>query len=91
MVQSTTGLTRDQAVAALLAELDAPLVSSTLIMPGETEPLIDMDDIETKLRHHVDLIVDSGFCGLEPTTVIDLETGVPVILRRGKGDPTPFE
>lgn len=77
-------------VAALLAELDAPLVSSTLIMPGETEPLIDMDDIETKLRHHVDLIVDSGFCGLEPTTVIDLETGVPVILRRGKGDPTPF-
>lgn len=78
-------------VAALLAELDAPLVSSTLIMPGETEPLIDMDDIETKLRHHVDLIVDSGFCGLEPTTVIDLETGVPVILRRGKGDPTPFE
>src|SRR5690606_12054844 len=76
-------------VAALLAELDAPLVSSTLIMPGETEPLIDMDDIETKLRHHVDLIVDSGFCGLEPTTVIDLETGVPVILRRGKGDPTP--
>jgi len=78
-------------VAALLAELDAPLVSSTLIMPGETEPLIDMDDIETNLRHHVDLIIDSGFCGLEPTTVIDLETGVPVILRRGKGDPTPFE
>lgn len=78
-------------VAALLAELDAPLVSSSLIMPGETEPLIDMDDIERLLHHHVDLIIDSGFCGPEATTVVDLEEGVPKILRRGKGDPAPFE
>ena len=78
-------------VAALLAELDAPLVSSTLIMPGETDPLMDMDDIERLLRHHVDLIIDGGFCGLEPTTVVDLEDGAPVVIRRGKGDPTPFE
>lgn len=78
-------------VAALLAELDAPLVSSTLILPGDDDPLIDMDDIEKRLHHHVDLIIDSGFCGIEPTTVIDLEEGVPVVLRRGKGDPKPFE
>jgi tRNA threonylcarbamoyl adenosine modification protein (Sua5/YciO/YrdC/YwlC family) len=78
-------------VAALLAELDGPLVSSTLILPGESEPLIDMDEIARRLRHQVDLIIDSGFCGLEATTVIDLEDGVPRVLRRGKGDPTPFE
>jgi len=78
-------------VAALLAELDAPLVSSTLILPGETEPMIDMEEIERHMQHHVALIIDSGFCGLEATTVIDLEDGAPTILRRGKGDPAPFE
>jgi tRNA threonylcarbamoyl adenosine modification protein (Sua5/YciO/YrdC/YwlC family) len=78
-------------VAALLAELDGPLVSSTLILPGESEPLIDMDEIERRVGHQVDLIIDSGFCGLEATTVIDLEDGVPRVLRRGKGDPAPFE
>jgi tRNA threonylcarbamoyl adenosine modification protein (Sua5/YciO/YrdC/YwlC family) len=78
-------------VAALLGELDAPLVSSTLIMPGESEPLVDIDDIVARLGKHVDLIVDAGFCGLEATTVVDMEEGAPVILRRGKGDPAPFE
>jgi tRNA threonylcarbamoyl adenosine modification protein (Sua5/YciO/YrdC/YwlC family) len=78
-------------VAALLEELDGPLVSSSLIMPGETDPLCEPEDIEQRVGKLVDLIVDSGFCGREATTVIDLETGVPQILRRGKGDPAPFE
>lgn len=78
-------------VTALLGELDGPLVSSSLIMPGEREPLFDPEEIGEKLGKQVDLIVDSGFCGREATTVIDLESGVPQILRRGKGDPLPFE
>lgn len=77
-------------VAAILAELNAPLVSSSLIMPGETEPLVDMDDITERLAHQVDLIVDSGFCGREATTVIDFESGVPQVVRVGKGDPAHF-
>jgi tRNA threonylcarbamoyl adenosine modification protein (Sua5/YciO/YrdC/YwlC family) len=77
-------------VSALLAELDAPIVSSSLLLPGESEPLFDVEDIVSKLRHHVDLVIDSGFCGLATTTVVDLEDGVPKVLREGKGDPTPF-
>lgn len=77
-------------VAAILGELDAPLLSSSLIMPGEQEPLFDIEDIQARLGHQVDLIVDSGFCGREATTVVDLEEGVPSILRLGKGDPAPF-
>jgi tRNA threonylcarbamoyl adenosine modification protein (Sua5/YciO/YrdC/YwlC family) len=77
-------------VAALLAELDGPLLSSSLLMPGESEPLFDLDEIGRRLQHQVDLIVDSGFCGMAATTVIDLEEGVPVVLREGKGDPAPF-
>src|SRR5690606_10997561 len=77
-------------VAAILGELDGPLLSSSLIMPGETEPLFDIEDIRERLAHQVDLIVDSGFCGREATTVVDLEEGSPRILRIGKGDPAPF-
>jgi tRNA threonylcarbamoyl adenosine modification protein (Sua5/YciO/YrdC/YwlC family) len=77
-------------VAALLAELDAPLLSSSLLMPGELEPLFDLDEISRRLFHAVDIIIDSGFCGLATTTVINLEAGVPQVLREGKGDPTPF-
>ncbi len=77
-------------VDALLAELNEPIVSSSLIMPGETEPLFDLEDIANKLAHQVQIIIDSGFCGLEATTVIDLETGVPEVIRAGKADPTPF-
>lgn len=78
-------------VAALLAELDAPLLSSSLLMPGETEPLFDVDEISRRLQHQVDVVIDSGFCGLEATTVVDLEDGVPQVLRIGKGDPAPFQ
>lgn len=78
-------------VSALLGELDGPLVSSSLIMPGETEPLFDVDDIVERIGKQVDLVVDSGFCGREATTVVDMEAGAPEVLRRGKGDPAPFE
>lgn len=77
-------------VAALLAELDEPILSSSLIMPGENEPLFDMDDIAARLAHDVDLVIDSGFCGREATTVVDLEDGTPQVVRQGKGDPAPF-
>ena len=75
---------------ALLEELGEPLMSSTLILPDDTEPLSDAQDIRDQLEHQVDLIIDGGFCGLEATTVVDLVTGVPVIVREGKGDPTAF-
>jgi len=77
-------------VAALLAELNEPIVSSSLILPGETEPLIDVEDMARRLGHQVDMIIDSGFCGLEATTVVSLEEGVPQVLRNGRGDPAPF-
>lgn len=82
----------DNAIAqALLAELAAPLMSTTLIMPGEELPLTDPYDIRQLLEHQVDLIIDGGYCGMEPTTVVSLIEGVPEILRRGAGDPSPFE
>lgn len=77
-------------VDALLAELNEPIVSSSLIMPGEAEPLSDIEEMEKKLAHQVEIIIDSGFCGREATTVIDLETGVPQVIRAGKADATPF-
>lgn len=77
-------------VDALLAELNEPIVSSSLIMPGDVEPLFDIEDIASKLAHQVEIIIDSGFCGREATTVIDLETGVPEIVRVGKADASPF-
>ena len=78
-------------VSALLDELDEPLLSTTLILPGNTEPLADIHDIRDTLAKQVDLIIDSGFCGFEATTVVNLVDGVPEILRRGKADPAPFE
>jgi tRNA threonylcarbamoyl adenosine modification protein (Sua5/YciO/YrdC/YwlC family) len=75
---------------ALLAELNEPIMSSTLILPGETLPMTDAREIQERLYHEVDAVIDGGSCGLEPTSVIDLEGPVPVVLRRGKGDVTPF-
>ncbi len=70
----------------LLAELGEPLMSSTLLLPGEELPLTDASEIQERLSQVVDAVIDGGNCGLEPTTVIDLESGTPVILRQGKGD-----
>lgn len=76
--------------AALLAELGEPLMSVTLIMPGDELPLIDPYDIRETLEHDVDLVIDGGYCGMEPSTVVDLADDVPVVLRAGKGDVSPF-
>lgn len=76
---------------ALLAELGEPLVSSTLLLPGESEPLTQGWEIKERLDHLLDAVLDSGDCGAEPTTVVDLSREEPEILRRGTGDPAPFE
>lgn len=81
----------DHAVAlALLEELDEPLLSSTLILPDAPHPLTDVDEIRERLEHQVDLVIEGGAVGLEPTTVIDLTADVPELVRQGKGDVTPF-
>lgn len=71
---------------ALLAQLDQPLMSSTLLLPGYELALTDPLEMRQKLEHQVDLIIDGGFCGVEPTTVIDLINGAPEVARQGKGE-----
>lgn len=90
--RKTVGLrVPDNAIAAaLLAELGEPLMSVTLIMPGDDLPLIDPYDIRETLEHEVDLVIDGGYCGMEPTTVVDLADETAVVLRVGKGDVAPF-
>ncbi|MGA7980284.1 MAG: L-threonylcarbamoyladenylate synthase [Chromatiaceae bacterium] len=75
----------------LLAELDQPILSSTLILPGDELPLTDPYEMRDLLDHQVDLVIDGGFCGLEPTTVVDMTQSPPALMRVGKGDPTLFE
>ena len=75
---------------ALLTELNEPLLSSTLMLPGEDEPLNDAESIRAKLEHQLDLILDGGACGVEPTSVIDLSGPAPILIRRGKGDIASF-
>ena len=75
---------------ALLNLLDKPVMSTTLILPGEVAPLGEPDAIKDLLGKQIDLIIDGGTCGYEPTTVVDLTGLVPVILRKGKGDVKPF-
>ncbi len=77
--------------AALLAELGEPLVSSTLLMPGDEAPLTNGWAIKERLDHEIDAVLDSGDCGEVPTTVVDFSAGEPVVRRRGAGDPTRFE
>lgn len=77
-------------VRALLEELREPLVSSTLILPGEKLPLTEPEDIRERLEHAVDLIIEAGGCGPEATTVIDLTGGSPVVVREGRGSLVPF-
>lgn len=77
-------------VTAVLAQLDEPLMSSTLIMPGEDLPLNDPQNIRERLEHAVDLVVDGGPCDAQPTTVIDMTSGAPVVRRVGKGATAAF-
>jgi len=76
---------------SLLECLDAPLVSTTLILPESKIPLSEPDAIRDLLGAQVDLIIDGGNCGYEPTTIVDLTGDTPVVLREGKGDPKPFQ
>ncbi len=77
-------------VLALLEELDEPLLSSTLILPGDEYPLNDAEEIRERLEHQVELVMDAGSCGIEMTTVIDLTTDIPKLMRLGKGSLEPF-
>lgn len=75
---------------ALLEELGEPMMSVTLIMPGDEYPLTDPYDIRDMLEHHVDLVVEGGYCGLEPTTVVDLSGELPDVIRQGVGQFEDF-
>jgi len=75
---------------ALLAELGEPLMSASLILPGETLPLSDPAEMRRRLEHHVDLIIDGGAGTLEASTVVSLLDSEPEVLRVGCGDPAPF-
>ena len=75
---------------ALLAELDEPMLSATLLLPGEAAPPTDAAAIRSRLEHEVDLVIDAGSCGVEPTTVLDLTGDEAVVLRAGKGSLAPF-
>jgi len=76
---------------ALLEELGEPLLSSTLLLPDEEEPMTQGWEIKELLDHQIDAVIDSGDCGTEPTTVIDFSEDIPEVVRVGAGDPTPFE
>lgn len=77
-------------ISALLAELDGPLLTSTLLLPGEDLPLTDPDEIRERLEKQVDLVIEAGYCGPEATTVIDLTSGSPQLVRAGRGALEPF-
>ena len=86
--RKTIGLRVPQhrALQELLALHNGPLLAATLIPPGETEPLNDAQDIRARFEHQIDAVLDAGACAQQPTTVVDLSTGEPVLLRRGRGD-----
>jgi tRNA threonylcarbamoyl adenosine modification protein (Sua5/YciO/YrdC/YwlC family) len=90
--RKTIGLRIPQHPVALglLEQLDEPLLSSTLLLPGDELPLNDAHEIRERLEHRVELVLDAGSCGIEMSTVVDLTGAPPQILRLGKGDPSPF-
>lgn len=75
---------------ALLEELGEPMLSSSLLLPDEEIPMADAWEIRDRLENCVDLIIDGGYCGTEPTTVIDLSTDIPELIRLGQGSAAPF-
>lgn len=77
-------------VQALLDELGEPIMSSSLILPNETMPMMDPYDIRETLQHQLDLVIDGGYCGMEPTTVIKMDTEDMAVLRQGAGDASAF-
>ena len=82
----------DNAIAqAILEQTGEPIMSTSLILPDQSEQLTDPLEMRLKLGNTVDMIVDGGGCSLQPTTLVDLVDGVPEVLRLGKGDPNPFQ
>ncbi|AEF53912.1 L-threonylcarbamoyladenylate synthase [Marinomonas posidonica] len=77
-------------VSALLEELGEPIMSVSLILPGETDPMTDPYDIRDSLEHALDLVIDGGFCGFQPTTVVAMDADSVNVIRVGAGDPAPF-
>jgi tRNA threonylcarbamoyl adenosine modification protein (Sua5/YciO/YrdC/YwlC family) len=75
---------------AILAELAEPIMSSTLLLPGDDEPMTDAREIQERLFHQVDAVIDGGNCGMVPTSVVDLAGVAPVVVREGKGDVSAF-
>lgn len=90
--RSTIGLRVPQhaVTQAMLDELNQPLLSMTLMMPGDSEPMNEAWEIRDRLEHQVDLVIDAGACIAEPTTVIDLTGSEPQLIRLGAGEPGPF-
>jgi tRNA threonylcarbamoyl adenosine modification protein (Sua5/YciO/YrdC/YwlC family) len=78
-------------VRMLLAELGEPIMSSTLMLPGESAPMTDPQEIKERLEHAVDLVIDGGPGGFEPSSIVDLSGLAPLVVRRGKGDVSAFE
>ncbi|MDQ4504047.1 L-threonylcarbamoyladenylate synthase [Sinomonas sp. ASV322] len=78
-------------VRALVSELGEPILSSTLLLPGDEDPLIDGWDIKERLDNMLDAVVDAGDCGTDPTTVIDFSDGYAEVARHGAGDASRFE
>jgi tRNA threonylcarbamoyl adenosine modification protein (Sua5/YciO/YrdC/YwlC family) len=74
----------------ILEELGEPIMSSTLLLPGDDMPMTDAREIQDRLAHEVDAVIDGGNCGLEPTTVIDMAGDVPIVARQGKGPIVGF-
>lgn len=90
--RSTIGLRvpDNKIVQMLLEELNEPLMSVTLIMPGDDLPLSDPYNVEEKLSGHLDMIIDGGNTSLDPTSILDLTSGMPVVVREGRGDVHAF-
>lgn len=90
--RSTVGLRvpEHQVVMALLEQLNEPLLSMTLHLKGDEWPMSEAWEIRDRLEHQLDLVIDSGHCVPDPTTVIDLTEDVPTLIRLGSGNPTPF-
>ncbi len=84
-------ISADSVVQALLTELGEAMLTTTLILPEEQAPMTDGWEVKEALDHAVEVVIDTGECGLEPTTIVDLSSGVAEILRYGAGDPRPFE
>ena len=81
----------NQIAHALLAELGQPLIGTTLILPDQEDALTDAEEIRDRLEKQIELVIDSGACSLEPTTIIDLsDDSEPVLVRQGRGDAAPF-